>query len=120
MGILQKVKDAVEGVKETVRALDESMPPLPADKSKPAPAPKKKPGDAKFARGLGERIGFAGIVALTVGAALFGAVGCRPESGPAKPTPTVVATCEEDQSWCWDCRSDGNRRCGADDGAVQR
>lgn len=75
---------------------------------------------ARFLQALGQRIGFAGIVALTVGAALFGAVGCKRDSSPSTPPPSAVATCEEDQSWCWDCSTMGNRRCGADDGAVKR
>jgi len=92
MGIVRKIKDAVEGVKEGVRALDETMPPLPAPKNTP---PKKKPGDAKLVRGLGERIGFAGIVAFTAGAALLGAAGCRlGDSTPTRPT------CDEPAAWC--------------------
>lgn len=93
MSVFKKIKDAVEGVKETVRALDETMPPLPKEQPKPTP---KKPRAAKLVRGLGERIGFAGIVAFTAGAALLGAAGCR----LGDPTPSGRPTCDEPASWC--------------------
>lgn len=117
MGILKKIAEKLDNAAEKkIDTTVEQAGVKPADRTKPAP---KKPGDAKFVRAVGERIGFAGIVALTIGAALFGAAGCNEETGRPAPA-TAVATCEEDQSWCWDCHRDGNRRCGADDGAVKR
>ena len=118
MGFLKKVVEKIDkAADKKIDTTVEQAGVKPADRSKPAP---KKPGDAKFVCGIGERIGFIGLVAFTVGAALFGAVGCKSDSDPGTPPPTVVATCEEDQSWCWDCSTMGNRRCGDDDGAVQR
>lgn len=76
-------------------------------------------GAARFVRGLGQRIGFAGIVAATVLAIGAGLAGCHETTGTPSPA-TAVATCEEDQPWCWDCHTMGNRQCGTDDGAVQR
>lgn len=93
MGIVRKIKNAARWV-ENVVELDA---PRPAPADKPAteqPAP-KEPGDAKLVRGLGERIGIAGLVAFTLGAALFGASGCREGSGTSTP-----ATCAEPTSWC--------------------
>lgn len=78
---------------------------------------------SRFMQGLGERVGFAGIAVVTVVAAVVGGVAasCDPESGRPRPAaPTAAATCEEDQSWCWNCHTDGNRRCGPEDPAVQR
>lgn len=54
-------------------------------------------GPAKFVRGLGERIGIAGIVAFTAVAALLGTAGCREGSGPQTATSP---TCDEPASWC--------------------
>jgi hypothetical protein len=55
--------------------------------------PKKTGG--KFLQRLGERIGFAGIAIVTVGAALLGAAGCRlGDSTPTRPT------CDEPATWC--------------------
>jgi hypothetical protein len=68
----------------------------------------------KIMQGLGERVGFAGIVLATVLAAGVGLVGCRPDTTPPKPT----SSCEEDQP-CWDCSKDGNKRCGDDPPAVK-
>jgi hypothetical protein len=73
----------------------------------------------RFVRGLGQRIGFVGLAAATVLAAVGGLAGCNEEAGRPAPA-TAVATCEEDQPWCWDCSTMGNRQCGPDDGAVQR
>jgi hypothetical protein len=115
MGVIKKIVAKLDQVadKKVTTAIEQ------AD-VKPAPKPAPKAGDAKFVRGLGERIGFAGIVLATVLAAGASLAGCNEETGPGKPPPTAVATCEEDQPWCWDCHTDGNRRCGNDDGAVQR
>lgn len=88
MKIFKKVKDAI---RETVEVLDEVLPPLPTPKPKEEPKP-----DAKFVRWLGERIGFAGIVAVTVTAALFGAVGCD-EGADTSP---ATASCDEPATWC--------------------
>ncbi len=46
MNVFKKVKSAVDDVKETVRALDETMPQLPKEQ-KPAP---KKLGDDEAAK----------------------------------------------------------------------
>jgi len=92
MGIVRKIKDTARWVENV--AEEEAPRPKPAD-AKPAP-PKKKPDDAKLMRGLGERIGFAGIVAFTVGAALLGAAGCR----LGDSTPSARPTCDEPASWC--------------------
>lgn len=91
MKIFKKVVDAV---KETVKALDEVMPDLPA----PKPEPKPKPKDAPFVRWLGERIGFTGIAIATVAAALFGAVGCNEPTSTSPSVPT--ASCDEPATWC--------------------
>ncbi|MGW4525130.1 hypothetical protein [Amycolatopsis sp. NPDC004378] len=116
MGIFRKAIEKIDRAAEKkIDTTVEQADVKPADR-KPAP---KKPGDAKFARGLGERIGFAGIAVFTVAAALSGAVACKPDN-PGRPAPTTAATCEEDQPWCWDCHRDGNKRCGPDDGAVKR
>lgn len=93
MRIVRKVKDAAAWVEKVV---DHEAPrPAPADKpaaEKPAP---KKPGDAKLVRGLGERLGIAGLVLATVLAAGAGLAGCRPDTAPS-PSPT----CSEPASWC--------------------
>lgn len=89
MKIFKKVKDAI---RETVEVLDEVLPPLPT----PKPKKEEPKPDAKFVRGLGERLGFAGIVAVTVAAALFGAVGC--DEGAS--TSPATASCDEPASWC--------------------
>lgn len=57
-----------------------------------------------------ELVGFGGIVAATVLAALVGLVGCKPVDAPKSPAPT--AHCEEDDpSGCWNCARMGNHRC---------
>lgn len=91
MGIVRKIKDAARWVEHVVE--EEAPRPKPADK--PAPSP-KKPRDAKLVRGIGERIGFAGIAAATLGAALLGAAGCR----LGDSTPGARPTCDEPASWC--------------------
>jgi len=50
----------------------------------------------KFMQALGARIGFAGIVAVTAGAALLGAAGCR----LGESAPSGQPTCDEPASWC--------------------
>lgn len=72
------------------------------DKSKKDSGPKLQP--------LGERVGFAGLVVVTVLAAAVGLVGCKPVSGTPHTSPTT-ATCDESQD-CWNCRTMGNRQCG--------
>lgn len=48
-------------------------------------------------QGLGERVGIAGLVLFTVGAVLFGTVGCK---APGEPTSPGRATCDEPATWC--------------------
>lgn len=53
----------------------------------------------------------AGMLLAAVAMVLW--MGAKCEGAPGKTTtPTTRATCEEDQSWCWDCHRDGNKRCG--------
>lgn len=54
-----------------------------------------------------------GMIVVVV--ALLGLLaGCKP-SGGQSTTPPTIATCEEDQSWCWDCETNGNKQCGPGD-----
>lgn len=84
--VVKPLKDAAKQIEDTVEQ----------EAPRPKPEPKDKPNEAKFLRAAGERIGFAGIVAFTVGAALFGAVGCRDSA----PTQQPMATCDEPAAWC--------------------
>lgn len=61
----------------------------------------------KFLQGLGERVGIAGIVAFTVGAALFGAVACKV---PGQPQPRPPHS-EDAPAPDYRCGYDGNQRC---------
>lgn len=85
--VVKPLKDAAKQIEDTV----EQEAPRPAPDSK-----KDKPGDAKFVRGVGERLGFGGVVVFTVVAALFGAVGCNEATSAVLP----VATCVEPAVWC--------------------
>jgi hypothetical protein len=50
---------------------------------------------------------------LLAAAVLVLTMGAKCEGSPGKaPTPTSKVTCEEDQSWCWDCKTMGNHKCG--------
>lgn len=53
---------------------------------------------SRFLQRLGERVGFAGVVAFTVGAALLGSVSACKKC-PSTPPP-VRASCDEPASWC--------------------
>lgn len=92
MGWIKKVVEkadraADKGIEEVVA---KEVP--PRREKKPPATP--KPTTGGFVHGLGERIGFAGIVAFTLGAALFGAVGCN-EAKAVPSTPTAGRTCDE-------------------------
>lgn len=106
MGIVRKIKDAAHWV-ETV---SEHEAPRPTPVEEPAvdkPAP-KQPGDAKLVRGLGERLGIAGLVAFTVGAALLGSVSaCKV---PGQPEPRAPYTEDADKP-DYTCGYDGNQLC---------
>ena len=99
--IVKPLKDAAKQIEETV------------EQEAPRPAPKEKPEGARLVRGLGERIGFAGIVAATVVAVLLGATGCDKDT-KGTPSPAPVASCKEEQP-CFDCHTMGNKVCGPED-----
>lgn len=61
----------------------------------------------KFIRALGERVGFAGIVLVTTGAALFGVTACKV---PGQPEPRPPYTEDADKP-DYTCGYDGNQRC---------
>lgn len=67
---------------------------------------------------LAELVGFSGIVAATVLAALLGLVGCKPVDGAPSPrTPYSEDANKPDYA----CHYDGNRRCPRPtDGSVNR
>lgn len=68
--------------------------------------PKKTGG--KFLQRLGERVGFAGVVAFTVGAALLGSVSaCKV---PGQPEPRAPYT-EDAPAPDYQCGYDGNQKC---------
>jgi hypothetical protein len=105
MGIVRKLKDAARWVENVS---EHEAPRAPEPEPAPAPKPKKTPGDAKFARRLGERIGFAGVVAFTVGAALLGSVSaCKV---PGQPEPRAPYTEDADKR-DYTCGYDGNQLC---------
>lgn len=91
--VVRAAKAVVKPLRDASKKVDEIV---EQEAPRAKPAPKDKPEDARFVRGLGERIGFAGVVAVTVGAALFGAVGCRESASTVLP----VATCDEPAAWC--------------------
>ncbi|SFO60754.1 hypothetical protein [Amycolatopsis rubida] len=120
MPFLKKIREASMWIDEVV----EAEAPRPKKAEKTAPEPKQsnkenpKGGRSGKLQTLGERLGFAGIVAVTAVAALAGLVGCKPVHGTPERAPVSVQ-CNEDEP-CWDCRTMGNRRCGPDDTAVKR
>lgn len=66
----------------------------------------KKTG--KFLQAMGQRIGFAGIVAFTVGAALLGSVtACKV---PGQPEPRAPYS-EDAPAPDYACHYDGNQKC---------
>ncbi|MBB4689796.1 hypothetical protein [Amycolatopsis jiangsuensis] len=65
---------------------------------------------------LAEVVGFGGIVAVTVAAAVLGLVGCKPVEGA--PSPRAPYS-EDAGKPDYRCGYDGNRRCPAD-GSVNR
>ncbi|WP_086848356.1 hypothetical protein [Amycolatopsis kentuckyensis] len=67
----------------------------------------KKTG--KFLQSLGQRVGFAGIIALTLGAALLGSVsGCKVVPGQPEPRPPYTEDADKPD---YQCGYDGNRQC---------
>lgn len=65
---------------------------------------------------VAELVGFGGIVAVTVVAAVFGLVGCKPVEG--SPSPRAPYS-EDANKGDYVCGYDGNKRCPSD-GSVNR
>ncbi|RSD21968.1 hypothetical protein [Amycolatopsis eburnea] len=64
---------------------------------------------SKIVQALSARIGFAGLVAFTVGAALLGAVaGCDKVAGQPEPRPPYTEDADKPD---YQCGYDGNGRC---------
>lgn len=92
--VVRAAKAVVKPLKDAAKQIEEIV-----EQEAPRPAPKDKPGEAKFARGVrgvGERLGFAGVVVVTVAAVLVGAVGCNESTSTVQP----VTTCVEPAVWC--------------------
>lgn len=57
----------------------------------------------------------AAAIVLAVVLAAAPATKCSTDTGKPNPAPRTSATCEEDQTWCWDCTTNGNKKCGPGD-----
>jgi hypothetical protein len=105
MGVFKK---AVTEVKRqvNVKAASKTAKKILADEVE---KPRKAGRDGNnFVTGLGQRIGFAGIVAFTVGAALLGSVaGCKVPGQP-EPRPTYSEDADKPD---YQCGYDGNQKC---------
>jgi hypothetical protein len=107
MGIVRKLRDGARWI-ESISDFEAPRPAPEPESTPPAtPPPPEDARGVRLVRGLGQRIGFAGIVAVTLGAALLGAAGCKV---PGQPQPRAPYT-EDAPAPDYQCHYDGNRRC---------
>lgn len=107
MGIVRKFTATTRWVQNV--AAEEA--PRPEPESTPPAAPEPPEDDSRgvrLVRGLGQRIGFGGLAAFTVGAALLGSVSACKGSG--QPEPRAPYTEDADKP-DYTCGYDGNQLC---------